>query len=79
MSDSIEARAVAALAAIQKIGDNVTNEHPMRHQVRGLKREAYAVLSEAFRIAHTLAYTAEGIIYDYDKAQSVPATHKEQT
>ena len=45
----------------------------MRHNVRTLKQMAEAVLSEAFRRAHELAFAAEAIVSDYDKEKE--ATH----
>ncbi|PUE09035.1 hypothetical protein B9Z51_08885 [Limnohabitans sp. T6-5] len=67
-TESIETRAVAALAMMQRIGEGMPDMHPMRHQVRALKREAYNALDEAFRRAHQLAYLAADTVGDYDKA-----------
>ena len=67
-TESIETRAVAALAMMQRIGEDMESMHPMRHQVRALKQQAYAVLDEAFKHAHRLAYMAGDIVADHDKA-----------
>lgn len=68
MSESIETRAVAALAAVQKIETHGQEFHPMRHVARQIKQQAEQVLSDAFRTAHALAYAAESLFDDYDKA-----------
>jgi hypothetical protein len=67
-TESIETRAVAALARMQRIGEDMPDMHPMRHQVRAIKREAYNILDEAFNRAHQLAYMASDAVTDYDKA-----------
>ena len=67
-TESIETRAVCALAEMQRIGEDMEAMHPMRHQVRALKQQAYAVLEAAFTHAHRLAYMASDIVVDYDKA-----------
>jgi len=66
MTDQLATRAVDVLAAVRAISPSL--EHPMRHTVRTLKREAECILSDAFTRAHALAYAAEQIIDDYDKA-----------
>ena len=61
-------RAVTALAAVQAMGETITNEHPMRHQVRALKRIAERTLSDAFFVSWELAMQAEQLVRDYEKA-----------
>lgn len=56
---SIADDAVAALAAVRAMDAGITNDDPHRHIVRSLKRNAEAILIEAFRRSHELAYQAE--------------------
>lgn len=72
MSESIETRAVAALAAVQKIETRGQDFHPMRHVARQIKQQAEQVLSDAFRTAHAMAIAAESLFVDYDKATEQP-------
>lgn len=54
--------AVAALAAVAAIGEGaMTLDHPERHAVRNLKREAEGLLREAFNRAEGLAYMAKDL------------------
>lgn len=53
--------AVETLAAVAAIDEGVTIDHPERHVVRDLKREAEALISNALRSARALAYAAEGL------------------
>lgn len=53
--------AVETLAAVAAIGEGVTINHPERHIVRDLKREAEALISNALRSARALTYAAEGL------------------
>jgi hypothetical protein len=41
----------------------------MRAAVRTLKREAECILSDAFIRAHALAYAAQDVIKDFEKAE----------
>jgi poly-gamma-glutamate capsule biosynthesis protein CapA/YwtB (metallophosphatase superfamily) len=60
---------IAALQAIKAIGENLdslNDEHPMRHAVRGMKRTAEAILTDAIKQATDIAYQANQLIKDYD-------------
>jgi hypothetical protein len=58
---SLADSAVAALAAVHAMDQEVTNEHDERHQIRTLKRLAEQTLADAFRRASELAYLAEDV------------------
>lgn len=59
---SLADRAVAALAAVSAMGEGGMGlDHPERHAVRNLKREAENVLREAFTRAEWLAYMAKDL------------------
>jgi hypothetical protein len=58
---SLADSAVAALAAVRAMDQEVTNEHDERHQIRTLKRLAEQTLADAFRRASELAYLAEDV------------------
>lgn len=61
-------KAITSLAAVQSIGENIDNDHPMRHQVRTLRRTAERVLADAFCVSWELAMQADQLVKDYDKA-----------
>ena len=63
-------RAIDALCAVRAI--EASHSHPMRHNVRALKITAESVLTDAFRRVHDLAFLANSIVSDYDKAQEEP-------
>ncbi len=65
-SQSLADCAVEALALVRAIGENMDNEHPMRHAVRDIKRSAEQILSDANRQATGLAYLAQRLVKDYD-------------
>lgn len=67
MSESIADRFVTALAAVREI--NPDNSHPMRHALRGMKREAEAILSDAIERAYGIAMMAETVKVEFDKAK----------
>ena len=61
MNDSLADLSVAALAAVQSMGKDLTNDHPERHQVRILKRHAETAIATSMRLAIELAYQAEDL------------------
>lgn len=61
--------AVAALAEVKRIGEDMDNEHPMRHAAWSMKRTAETILSDAMRQATDLAHQARQLVKDFDKAQ----------
>lgn len=67
---SIADRAVAAIAAVTSMDADVANEHDERHTVRSLKRIAETVLIEAFLRAQDLAYLAQNVREDGEKARA---------
>lgn len=60
--------AVSALAEVRAMGENLDNEHPMRHAVRNMKRMAEQIMTDSMRQATELAYNAERLVKDYDEA-----------
>ena len=52
---------VETLAAVRAMDNGIGLEHPERHVIRDLKREAETLLADALRHARGLAYTAEAI------------------
>lgn len=67
MTENLASRAITTLAAVQAMGESVDNSHPMRHQVRLLKRIAEDDLWHALGSAYNLSLAAEQVISDYDK------------
>jgi hypothetical protein len=65
---SLSDDAISALSDVKRIDDDMDNEHPMRHAVWSMKRQAETLLSNAFRQATELAYLAGQVAKDYDKA-----------
>ena len=65
---SLADQAVAALAAVRAMGQNLSDDAPERHNVRSLKRAAENIIGEAMRQAHDLAYTAEQMSKDVSEA-----------
>ena len=59
---------IVAISEVKKIGESVNNDHPMRHQVRGMKDMACRILSDSAFQATNLAYQARRLIKDYDEA-----------
>lgn len=70
MSESIADRAVAALAAVSRMRDGISIDHPERAAVREIHQVALSVLDEAFRQALRLAYAAEGLQETMRKEES---------
>lgn len=62
--------AVDALAKIGTIGQDMPDDHPMRHAVRSIKRTAETILSDAMRQAVDLSYQAKQMEKDYDAAMT---------
>lgn len=62
--------AVSALAEVRAMGDNMENDHPMRHAVRSMKRIAEQILSDAMRQAVDLAYQSKQLVKDHDEAMT---------
>lgn len=67
-NESLADRAVDALAEVRAIGENMDNEHSMRHTVRSMKRVAEQILSDAMRQATEIAYQAKRLVKDHDEA-----------
>ena len=61
--------AIDAVSAVRAIGEQIDNEHPMRHAVRSMKRTAGQILFDAFRQARDLSYQAERLTKDYDDSK----------
>jgi hypothetical protein len=57
---------VDALARVRAIDEDMDNDHPMRHNVRSMKRAAEQILADAMRQAADIAYQAKQLIKDYD-------------
>lgn len=53
--------AVETLAAVRTMDNGIGLEHPERHVIRDLKRNAEALIADALRRARDLAYTADAI------------------
>jgi hypothetical protein len=56
---SLADEAVEALASINRMDFNITNEHEERHYVRSLKRLAEQALTDACRQVREMAWLAE--------------------
>ena len=59
--NSINDRAIEAMAAVSQIGNGLTNESPERHIIRSLKRTAEQILSDAFIRATDLSFQAMNV------------------
>ena len=59
--NSINDRAIEAMAAVSQIGNGLTNESPERHIIRNLKRTAEQILSDAFIRATDLSFQAMNV------------------
>lgn len=68
---------VIALAEVRAIGENMDNEHPMRHAVRSMKRTAEDIIGNAMRQATDLAYQATRLEKDFQEARSVAEQEKQ--
>jgi hypothetical protein len=68
--ESLADQAVDALAAVARMGGNLTNEHEERHHVRTLKRLAEQKLTDAFRQARELAWLAEDMQREAEKRRA---------
>lgn len=60
-SQSLADTFVETLAAVRAMDNGIGLEHPERHVIRDLKRNAEALIADALRRARELAYTAESI------------------
>lgn len=65
---SLSDDAIVALSDVRRIGENLDDEHPMRHAVRNLKRSAETLISDAMRQATDLSYQAAQLVKDYDES-----------
>lgn len=63
---SLSDDAITALSAVRQVGENLDDDHPMRHVVRNMKRSAETILGDAIRQATDLAYQAAQLVKDYD-------------
>lgn len=59
---------ITAIVEAKKIGEDVDNNHPMRHQFRNMNDMACRILSDAAYQATGLAYQARQLAKDYDKS-----------
>jgi hypothetical protein len=66
---SLAERMVFALSKVRDIGELINPENPMRHNVRSLKQSAERILSDSAEQATGLAYQAEQLVKDFEKAQ----------
>lgn len=53
--------AVETLATVLKMDDDVTNDHPERHQIRAMKRIANQAIEQGLRTAWDLAAQARDL------------------
>ena len=67
-SNSLADDCVIALSEPSRMSDLINNEHPMRHTVRSMRETARQITSDASRQATNIAYQAQQLIRDYDKA-----------
>ena len=74
---SLADQMVSALAAVQRMDADVTNEHGERHYIRSLKRLAEQALESASRYAQDMAFLAQQIHDDADAARAA-LNNKEQ-
>lgn len=64
---SIADRAVSTLAAVSRMGEDLTSEAVERHIVRNMKRIAEQAIEDGFRVAMELSYQAEQLSKDLRK------------
>ena len=67
---SLADEAIIALAAVRAMGEKMDDEHPMRYAVRSMKRVAEDILTQSLSQVTDLAYQAERLVKDFDKAVS---------
>ena len=65
---SLADNVIITLAQVRAIGEQLDTDHPMRHIVRRMKMFSEQIISDALRQASNLAYEADQVINDYDKA-----------
>lgn len=58
---SLADAAVETLAAVKSMDNGIGLEHPERHVIRDLKRNAEALIADALRRAREIAYAADAI------------------
>lgn len=58
---SLADAAVETLAAIRAMDAGMTLDHPERHVIRDLKRNAESIVAAALRQAQDLTFTAAGL------------------
>lgn len=68
MSSSLSENVVIALAEVRSIGEELDNDHPMRHCVRTMKQMAEQIMSDAARKASEISYLAKQAVKDHDKS-----------
>ena len=59
--ESLTEQAVRVLADLATMTDDVTNEHPERHMVRNLKRQAEAMLGQTLNTIESLITLKEEV------------------
>lgn len=59
---------IDALSKVRQIGENLDDEHPMRHAVRNMKRSAETTITDAMRQATDISYQAAQLVKDYDES-----------
>jgi len=72
-TQSLADQAVFALARVSEIGEDVPNDHPMRHAIRRMKQTAQKIMSDAALQATEIAYQAKDIKNDFDKSAELSA------
>lgn len=66
---SIADRYVFTLAAVSRMGENLTSEAVERHIVRNMRQLAQQAIEDGFRIAIELSYQAEQLSKDLKEVQ----------
>lgn len=74
-TDTLADRAVMALSMVRSMTDGVTNDHPHRHVMMGMKRCAERVLADAFEVAIGLAFESQSVV---DMAKSLTEQERER-
>jgi len=64
---SLAEKMVYALAKVSAIGEDLTNQHPLRHNVQNMKQTAERILMDAAEQATGLAYQATKLAYQADQ------------
>lgn len=67
---SLADNAVDAIARVRSMGENLSDDHPMRHIVRAMKATAERMLESAMREATMLSHTATKLVEDHDDAMA---------